>query len=416
MARMVRKQVYLEARQEAWLKRRGRVGRHEAELIRRALEHLGHAPELPPDPRAWAEARAVIVRRLGQEVPQTGRAWTRDDAYDERLRPARAVMLVDTNVLVSAHDPRDRPKPERALGVLDRLIGSGRAVLSAQCRSECFVVVTRRLPEPLAPAEALAQADRLARACRVLDVTAAVPEGCRGSAHHGLALWDALIWAAPPNQVPAVLTEDAPHDRTLEGVRFLNPFAARVRPLPPRWPDVSPTARAAGHQRHRPPHRSGRRPGRASRPRRGRVGAAPGRAVTAGPQPAPSDAERGPLDTSVFIDRERGRRLDDLSASAAVSAVTVAELQLGVLMADAPAARSRRLRALASVEALFEPLQIDADVARPFAALVAESRRTGGARSPWIPGSLPRPSPTACPSPPRTRTSSPSPEFVVVRI
>ena len=137
-------------------------------------------------------------------------------------------MLVDTNVLVSAHDPRDRPKQERALGVLDLLIGSGRAVLSAQCLSEFFVVVTRRLPEPLAPAEALAQADRLARACRVRDVTAAVVlEGCRGSTHHGLALWDALIWAAARlNQVPAVLTEDAPHGRTLEGVRFLNPFAA----------------------------------------------------------------------------------------------------------------------------------------------------------------------------------------------
>ena len=91
-------------------------------------------------------------------------------------------MLVDTTVLVSAHDPRDRPKPERALGVLDRLIGSGRAVLSAQCLSEFFVVVTRRLPEPLAPAEALAQADRLARACRVRDVTAAVVlEACRGT-------------------------------------------------------------------------------------------------------------------------------------------------------------------------------------------------------------------------------------------
>ena len=66
----------------------------------------------------------------------------------------------------------------------------------------------------------------------------------------------------------------------------------------------------------------------------------------------------------------------------------MAELQLGVLMADAPAARSRRLRALASVEALFEPLQIDADVARPFAALVAESRRTGRRPKPmdtWIP-------------------------------
>ena len=99
--------------------------------------------------------------------------------------------------------------------------------------------------------------------------------------------------------------------------------------------------------------------------------------MTAGPQPAPSDAERGLLDTSVVIARERGRRLGDLPAAAAVSVVTVAELQLGVLMADDPAVRSRRLRTLASVEAHFEPLQIDADVARTFAALVAESRRTG---------------------------------------
>jgi predicted nucleic acid-binding protein len=136
-------------------------------------------------------------------------------------------MLLDTTVLVYAHDPRDRPKQERALLVLDRLIGSERAVLSAQCLSEFFAVVTRRLPEPLTPTDALAQVDRLARACRVLDVTAAVVlEGCRGSVQHGLALWDALIWAvARLNQVPAVLTEDAPHGRVLEGVRFLNPFA-----------------------------------------------------------------------------------------------------------------------------------------------------------------------------------------------
>jgi predicted nucleic acid-binding protein len=137
-------------------------------------------------------------------------------------------MLLDTNVLVYAHDPRDRPKQERALLVLDRLIEAERAVLSAQCLSEFFAVVTRRLPEPLTPVEALAQADRLARACRVLEVTAAVVlEGCRGSVQHGLAVWDALIWAAARlNQVPAVLTEDAPHGRSLEGVRFLNPFAA----------------------------------------------------------------------------------------------------------------------------------------------------------------------------------------------
>ena len=52
-------------------------------------------------------------------------------------------------------------------------------------------------------------------------------EGCRGATEHHLSLWDALIWAvAKLNQVPDVLTEDAEHERFLEGVRFLNPFAA----------------------------------------------------------------------------------------------------------------------------------------------------------------------------------------------
>lgn len=136
-------------------------------------------------------------------------------------------FLLDTNVLVYAHDPRDRAKQERALLILDGLIRSGRAVLSVQCLSEFFRVVTRRLPEPMTPAHALAQVERLVRSCHILDLTPAVVlEGCRGAAHHGLSIWDALIWAvAKLNQVPYVLTEDAEHGRFLEGVRFLNPFA-----------------------------------------------------------------------------------------------------------------------------------------------------------------------------------------------
>ncbi len=60
-----------------------------------------------------------------------------------------------------------------------------------------------------------------------------------------------------------------------------------------------------------------------------------------------------------------------------VSVITVAELHLGVLLADDPAIRARRLRALSSIEALFEPLPIDAAVARMFAEIVAEARRRG---------------------------------------
>ncbi len=99
--------------------------------------------------------------------------------------------------------------------------------------------------------------------------------------------------------------------------------------------------------------------------------------MTDGAAPGPSPGERGLLDTSVFIAREGDRPLGPLPATAAISVVTVAELHMGVLMADDPTVRARRLRTLSSVEALFEPLPIDAEVARAFAALVAEARRLG---------------------------------------
>jgi predicted nucleic acid-binding protein len=88
-------------------------------------------------------------------------------------------------------------------------------------------------------------------------------------------------------------------------------------------------------------------------------------------------AQRGVLDTSVFIAKETGRPLADLPNAAAVSVITLAELHLGVLMAQGSAIRTRRLRTLTRVENAFEPLLIDAEVARTFAELVAEALRHG---------------------------------------
>ncbi|MGQ0550546.1 MAG: PIN domain-containing protein [Armatimonadota bacterium] len=87
--------------------------------------------------------------------------------------------------------------------------------------------------------------------------------------------------------------------------------------------------------------------------------------------------DRGLLDTSVFVARETGRAHGTLPAAATVSVVTIAELHLGVLLADDPTIRAQRLRTLSSVLALFEPLPIDSAVARIFAEIVAEARRQG---------------------------------------
>jgi hypothetical protein len=88
-------------------------------------------------------------------------------------------------------------------------------------------------------------------------------------------------------------------------------------------------------------------------------------------------AQRGLLDTSVFIARESGRPLAELPDRAAVSVITVAELQLGVLMARGAAVRAQRLRTLTTVQHAFEPLPIDVAVARTFAELAAAARRLG---------------------------------------
>lgn len=92
---------------------------------------------------------------------------------------------------------------------------------------------------------------------------------------------------------------------------------------------------------------------------------------------AQTESERGLLDTSVFIAQESGRKLGILPATAAISVVTLAELHLGVLLANGVATRARRLRTLTAVEAAFEPLPVDAQVARSFAEIVAEARRLG---------------------------------------
>lgn len=88
---------------------------------------------------------------------------------------------------------------------------------------------------------------------------------------------------------------------------------------------------------------------------------------------------RGLLDTSVFIAGEPGRALDEerLPEEAAVSVVTVAELELGVHLAATEDVRRRRLATLGAVQAAYLPLPVDAAVASAFAALVAAARRAG---------------------------------------
>lgn len=88
---------------------------------------------------------------------------------------------------------------------------------------------------------------------------------------------------------------------------------------------------------------------------------------------------RGLLDTSVFIAGEEGRPLASelLPDEAAISVVTLAELELGVHLADSEATRGRRLRTLQAARSTYVALPVDEAVASAFAELVATARRSG---------------------------------------
>ena len=79
---MIRKQVYIEAHQEAALKRLAReLGVTEAELIRQGIEGLQGRGPARPDPLAWQKIERYIARRRRRKTAATPRKWTRDELY-----------------------------------------------------------------------------------------------------------------------------------------------------------------------------------------------------------------------------------------------------------------------------------------------------------------------------------------------
>jgi predicted nucleic acid-binding protein len=87
---------------------------------------------------------------------------------------------------------------------------------------------------------------------------------------------------------------------------------------------------------------------------------------------------RAILDTSVLIAREGGRPLErQLPDQVAVSVVSLAELELGVLVAADGDTRARRLRTLSDVRALGGTLLINERTASAYAQLAAASLAAG---------------------------------------
>ncbi len=84
------------------------------------------------------------------------------------------------------------------------------------------------------------------------------------------------------------------------------------------------------------------------------------------------------LDTSIFVAIEQGRKLArSLPDQVGVSVVTLAELELGVLMAKESEARAMRLATLTRVREQTAGLPVDDRVASSYARLAASELHAG---------------------------------------
>lgn len=133
-------------------------------------------------------------------------------------------ILVDTNLLVYAIDPKEADKRERAIVVATALGTAECGCLSAQSLSEfANVVIRRRLLSLESTEEHVAG---FATSWRIFDLTPqVVREALRGVREHRMNIWDAQIWAvARLHGIEVVLSEDFQDGMRIEGVRFVDPF------------------------------------------------------------------------------------------------------------------------------------------------------------------------------------------------
>ena len=128
-------------------------------------------------------------------------------------------------MLVYAYDRHDLTKHTRAQEIVQRGIENESAVLSVQVLGEFFNVVTKRIPNPLSPAEAEAVID-LVCILEVVEVdTDMVRQAIAIHGRYGIAYWDALIVAAAERAgCSRILSEDLNAGQAYHAIVVENPF------------------------------------------------------------------------------------------------------------------------------------------------------------------------------------------------
>lgn len=133
--------------------------------------------------------------------------------------------FVDTNILVYAEDRDAGRKHTVARDLIKDLWHSGEGVLSIQVLQEFYVNVTRKVPHPLSPGDALSIVEQYL-SWRVVENTGdLLLAGIRLASMLKVSFWDALmIQAARMSRCDRLLTEDLNHGQRIGDLVIINPF------------------------------------------------------------------------------------------------------------------------------------------------------------------------------------------------
>ena len=136
------------------------------------------------------------------------------------------MISFDSNVLVYAADRNAGQRHGQAVALIERAIRAGNCIQTLQSLCEFYNVATRKIG--VEPEAAAAFVDGWNAVIPVEPhVPADLTNAMRVVRKHLLSFWDAMLWATARRiGISTLFTEDLQDGQVLEGVRFVNPFAA----------------------------------------------------------------------------------------------------------------------------------------------------------------------------------------------
>lgn len=139
-----------------------------------------------------------------------------------------AVVFVDTNILIYAHDADAGLKRERSIESMRQLWNADQGRLSVQVLQEFYVNVTRKLATPVATSTARDVVTAYGAWIREATTVDTVVRATQIAEMAQISFWDGLIVASAEQMGAAqIYSEDLNDGQTIAGIVIVNPLISR---------------------------------------------------------------------------------------------------------------------------------------------------------------------------------------------